>query len=103
MKIVVWILRFAIFLIVFWFALRNMKPVEVDIFGVLHWDEAPLILVMLASFALGTVFGLLLALPSSFRQRRELNRLRKEQARASQVGAASAEPVTRPVRDYPVQ
>jgi lipopolysaccharide assembly protein A len=102
MNIVIWILRFAIFLIVFWFALRNMRTVEVDVFG-LRWSEAPLILVMLASFTIGAFFGLLLALPSTFRLRRELGRLRKEHARRTQATPIQPEVTSPPLKDYPIQ
>ena len=102
MNIVVWILRFAIFLIVFWFALKNMKTVEVDVFGVYRWVDVPLILVMLASFAFGALFGLLLALPSSFRLRREIARLRKELAKANLANNTQAGPTLPPAKDYPI-
>jgi uncharacterized integral membrane protein len=82
MRYLVWILRLAIFVIVLLFALKNTAPVDVGFFGdhVLH--QVPLIVVMLAAFVLGVIFGLLIAATAVLRRRREVNRLRRELARA---------------------
>jgi uncharacterized membrane protein YciS (DUF1049 family) len=44
----------------------------------------PLIVVMLAAFVLGLVFGLLVAATAMLKRRREVNRLRRELARAQE-------------------
>lgn len=101
MKMIVWVLRLAVFLLVFWFAVRNMHRVTVDILGLMQWTSAPLILVMLSCFLLGTVFGILICLPTSIRHRRELYRLRKQvQAMPPEVGVV---PVVLPAARVPDQ
>jgi uncharacterized integral membrane protein len=78
MRYFVWALRLIVFLAVLLFALKNTNPVSVTFFDGLVLPGVPLIVVMLSTFVLGTVFGLLLTVPSAFRRRRELARLRKE-------------------------
>ncbi|MBV2180490.1 lipopolysaccharide assembly protein LapA domain-containing protein [Castellaniella sp. MT123] len=82
MRYLVWLLRLVIFVIVLLFALKNTAPVDVGFFSdrVLH--QVPLIVVMLAAFVLGVVFGLLVAFTAVLRRRREINRLRRELSRA---------------------
>ena len=78
MKYIVWALRIVIFLAVLFFAYRNMNPVEVTFFDGVTMGQVPLIVVMLVTFVLGTLFGLLLMLPSALRRRRELSRSRRD-------------------------
>lgn len=78
MRYFVWALRLIVFLAVLLFALKNTNPVSVIFFDGLVIPNVPLIVVMLSTFVLGTIFGLLLTVPNAFRRRRELARLRKE-------------------------
>jgi len=78
MKYIVWALRIFIFLAVLFFAYKNMNPVEVTFFDGVSMGQVPLIVVMLVTFVLGTMFGLLLTVPNAIRRRREINRSRRE-------------------------
>lgn len=81
MRILVWILRLAIFIVVLLFALKNTTAVDVGLFGDHVLRGIPLIVIMLIAFALGMGFGLLLTAGALLRRRKELNRLRKELSR----------------------
>lgn len=81
MRYLVWILRLVVFIVVLMFALKNTGPVDVNFFADHVVTGVPLIVVMLAVFVLGVVFGLLVAAPSVMRRRREANKLRREVAR----------------------
>lgn len=78
MRYFVWALRLIVFVAVLMFALKNTAPVAVSFYGDFSLQNVPLIVVMLTTFVLGTVFGLLLTVPASLRRRREAARLRKE-------------------------
>lgn len=78
MRYFVWALRLIVFVAVLMFALKNTAPVAVAFYNDVTLQNVPLIVVMLSTFVLGTVFGLLLTVPASVRRRREASRLRKE-------------------------
>ena len=78
MRYLVWALRLIVFVAVLMFALKNTDPVGVTFYGTWAIQSVPLIVVMLSTFVLGTVFGLLLTVPGSLRRRREVIRLKKE-------------------------
>jgi uncharacterized integral membrane protein len=78
MRYFVWALRLIVFIAVLMFALKNTAPVVVNFYSDVSVANVPLIVVMLSTFVLGTVFGLLLTVPASLRRRREVSRLRKE-------------------------
>ena len=76
MKTLVWLLRLAIFIVLLGFAIRNDAPVELRFF----FDrsaQAPLSLIVLATFAIGVVVGLSAAFATLIRQRIELGRWRR--------------------------
>lgn len=78
MRYLVWVLRLAIFIVVLMFALKNTGPVTVNFFQDHLVADVPLIVVMLVVFILGAVLGLLIALPTILRKRREIGRLKRE-------------------------
>lgn len=78
MRYFVWALRLIVFVVVLMFALKNTEAVKVVFYADKSIDNVPLIVVMLSTFILGTVFGLLLTVPASLRRRREVAKLRKE-------------------------
>lgn len=80
MRVLVWIVRFALFLLILGFAIRNAEPVTVQFYLGARW-EAPLVFVMLVAFVIGAAAGVAASLEYLFRQRRELLRAR-EQLRA---------------------
>ena len=63
-----WLLKAAIFFTLFAFALNNQPDVTVHFFFGTQW-RAPLVLVVLAAFALGLVVGALGMVPRWWKQR----------------------------------
>ncbi|OZI61525.1 LapA family protein [Bordetella genomosp. 11] len=78
MRYFVWALRLIVFVAVLMFALKNTNPVQVNFYGDYIMHDVPLIVVMLVTFVVGAIFGLLLTVPAAMRRRREAVRLRKE-------------------------
>ena len=62
MKYLMWLLRAAIFFTLFSFALNNQQTVVVHFFFGTLW-KSPLVLVVLAAFALGLALGILVMMP----------------------------------------
>lgn len=68
MKYLVWLLKAAIFFTLFAFALNNQQAATVNFFFGTQWS-APLVLVVLAAFALGLAVGALAMVPRWWKQR----------------------------------
>ncbi len=77
MRYVMWVLKLLLFVVVLTFAAKNTAPVTVRYYLGNQWD-APLILVLLVFFVLGTVLGVMAGLTQVFRQRREIAALKRE-------------------------
>ena len=77
MKYLVWLLRIALFVVLFGFAVKNSGLVTLHFFFDAAWS-LPLVAVMLLFFAAGALAGLSAALGSFLRQRGELVRLRQQ-------------------------
>ncbi len=69
MRLIVWLLRAAIFFTLFAFALNNQQDAGVRWFFGQEW-RAPMVFIVLAAFALGCAFGVFAMLPSWWRHRR---------------------------------
>jgi lipopolysaccharide assembly protein A len=69
MKYFMWLLKAAIFFTLFAFALNNQHDVQVHFFFGRQW-HGPLVLVVLATLALGIVIGALGMVPRWWRQRK---------------------------------
>ncbi|MVW72343.1 MULTISPECIES: lipopolysaccharide assembly protein LapA domain-containing protein [unclassified Bordetella] len=95
MRYLIWALRLLVFVVVLMFALKNTGPVEVNFYGDHVLQDVPLIVVMLVTFVVGTIFGLLLTVPAALRRRREAMRLRREVERL-QAAAAGTTPEIAP-------
>lgn len=79
MKILIWVVRLAVFLLLFIFAAHNTEPVTLHlILG--HVWQAPLAIVLLVVFILGCLLGVFSVLGLIFRQRREISRLKRSPA-----------------------
>jgi len=76
MRIVTWTIRLVLFLLLVAFAAKNVEPVALRFYFNLEL-KAPLVLVLLAAFALGALFGVLALLTTVVRQRREISLLRR--------------------------
>jgi uncharacterized integral membrane protein len=71
MKYLLWLLKAAIFFTLFAFALNNQQIVSVNFFFGTLWN-APLVIVVLATFAAGVALGILLMMPRWWKKRRAL-------------------------------
>ena len=98
MRYVTWTVRLAVFLFLLAFAVKNTEPVTLRFYFELAW-QAPLIVLLLAFFAAGAVFGLAAALATLFTQRRENLELRREMKEHREKAAATADPVPPPAVD----
>lgn len=86
-----WTLRAAIFFVLLAFALNNQHTVTVQfVFG--HDWTAPLVLVVLAAFALGLAAGVLAMLPRWFKQRRAARQVRRDGAVQSELSLSTLQP-----------
>lgn len=70
MKYLIWLLKAAVFFTLFAFALNNQSSVQVKLFFGAHW-QAPLVLVLLATLALGTALGMLVMVPVWLQAKRQ--------------------------------
>ncbi|HKW80075.1 MAG TPA: lipopolysaccharide assembly protein LapA domain-containing protein [Casimicrobiaceae bacterium] len=87
MKVVRWIVGLAVFAALLLFALQNVEPVTLRFYDGVVW-QTPLIFLILVVFAAGAAAGLLTGAIRSARLKRQVTRLRREQARhASQAVA----------------
>jgi putative membrane protein len=89
MRILVWLARAFVFFTLFAFALNNQHKATVNWFFGVEWS-APMVIVVLAAFALGSVTGVLAMLPRWWRQRREARRLAPAATPGVATAAASA-------------
>lgn len=71
MKYLIWLLRAAVFFTLFAFALNNQGSVQVRLFFGAYW-QAPLVLVLLATLAIGAALGMLVMVPVWLRAKRHL-------------------------------
>jgi uncharacterized integral membrane protein len=84
MRYLLWILAPLVFLFFVTFAVKNSDAVAVRYFLGHEW-RAPLIFVLLIFFCLGAALGLLAALGTVVRKRREIAGLKRELARRDEA------------------
>ena len=89
MRLIVWALRAFIFFTLFAFALNNEQAAVVHWFFGAKW-QAPMVIVVLASFAAGAAVGILAMLPSWWKHRRVARRHEP----VTPARPAAAEPTT---------
>jgi len=70
-KYLMWLLKAAIFFTLFAFALNNQQTVAVHFFFGTLW-QAPLVLVVLVTFACGLSMGVLVMMPRWWKKRKKL-------------------------------
>jgi len=102
MRVVSWLFRAVLFLAALGFALSNTGITELRFFGVEFVWRAPLVIFLLAFLAAGALLGLLGVLPTWYRMRREIGRLRRE-LRVAEKAANAAVPRSTPPPDVPRQ
>ena len=86
MRILIWLLRITIFVMLFGLAIKNSGPVELRLYFNNAWQVA-LSLVILGSFIAGEILGVTAALSTMIRQRRDIARLR-DQLHAHEISQA---------------
>lgn len=91
MQTVRWIVAATVFVALLLLSLQNSKPVELAFFNIATW-QAPLIVVVFVTFAIGVALGLLAGALRASRLKRQLNRLRREQRSTDSKGMATAAP-----------
>lgn len=77
MKLLTWLFRGFLFLVLLTFAVKNDQPVVLSYFFGYEWHSS-LVLVLLLFFAAGAAVGILSVLSNLFRQRKELAVLKNE-------------------------
>ena len=101
MRVITWIVNGLLFILALGFAIRNTTPTELRFFlftGDYVWN-LPLVIYLLVFFVVGVVVGLLSVIPSYFRGRREISKLKKD-IKLSNKTVASA--VVKPEVNLPV-
>ena len=68
-----WLLKAAVFFTLFAFALNNQQETRVNFFFSTYWS-APTVLVVLSSFTLGVVLGVLGMVPRWWRERQAVKK-----------------------------
>lgn len=89
MKILLWLLRAILFVILLGLAIKNSSDVELRFFFDARW-QAPLSIVVLISLAIGVALGLLALLPQIFLLRRKIARQEKQQPDAASPALTKA-------------
>jgi uncharacterized integral membrane protein len=94
MRVVGWIVKIVIFVLLVGFAVKNTDPITVRFYLGYEW-HSPLVFVILVFFAAGAAFGVLSGLPHAFRHRREIRDLQRELEKRPDRSAAVAPPPER--------
>ncbi|HMV64816.1 MAG TPA: LapA family protein [Zoogloea sp.] len=81
MRLLTWIVRLFLFLVLFGFAVKNDDVVTLRFFFGAQW-QVPLVLVILLFVVIGVLIGVTAAVATLYRQHRELGQLRERQADA---------------------
>lgn len=95
MKAIGWLLGIVYFLLILVFAINNAEPVTLRLTSKIVLGEMPLVVILLASFALGVLLGLIALAPKVLLLKRELARLR----RPPTVGQTSPDVAAEPIGD----
>jgi putative membrane protein len=93
MRMLVWLVRAAIFFTLFAFALNNQQEAGVRWFFGQEW-RAPMVFIVLAAFALGCALGVFAMVPSWWRHRRVARKHAPVIAPSVDTMASSATPDT---------
>lgn len=81
-----WIFRILLFIVLLGFALKNDQPVTLNYFFGYEW-QSPLVVVLLITFAIGTVVGVLAMFMSLLRQNREIASLKRKMRNMEKTAA----------------
>ena len=83
MKLILTVIKLALFLLVLTFAVKNTEMVAMRWYMDMEW-RAPMVFVVLGAFAIGVVMGLLMTVGAFVRTRLELGRLRRTGRKAAE-------------------
>ena len=97
MRIALWLFRFAAFIILLGFAIKNTEPAQLKFFFGTAWN-ASLIMILLAFFVAGVVSGMAALAGLLFRVKRENGQLRRQLAQGLPATNA-AEALLQPPRE----
>ena len=110
MKIITWMVRIIVLLILVWLALQNNQLVVFSLMDGLQFS-LPLIVLLFAFIALGVLLGVLILLPKHWSLKWEARKLRKENEQSKltlaqqekQLGNTTNQPTqtTEPMTDLP--
>lgn len=100
MKYLAWLLKAVIFFVLFAFALNNQDAVVLHLFFGTTW-QAPMVLVVLATFVLGLFAGIAVMLPLWWAARRKINSMQAAATPPTTTTAPATAPP--PPADHPAQ
>jgi uncharacterized integral membrane protein len=100
-RIVTTLIWLVVFVVLLLLAIKNAQPVTLRFYFGLEW-ATPLILLLLLTFAVGAVLGMIACLPPIVRQRREIAGLRKEMELRVIEQKRAESPTPPPMPDIPV-
>lgn len=102
MRALSWLFRVFLFLCALGFALTNQDIATLRFIGSSDFEwRAPLVIFLLLFFAAGAALGLVSIVPTLFRQRREIGRLRREVKLMGKAQASATPPVVDAVPAVP--
>lgn len=81
MRLLIWAVRLLLFFLLFGFAVKNDQLVTLNFFFRSEW-QLPLVFVILAAFAAGSLLGVTATFASLLSYRREAGRYRKSAVKA---------------------
>jgi uncharacterized integral membrane protein len=91
MRLLTWIFRLGLFLVMMGFALSNTDTATLRFFGIPEFEwRAPMVLFLFLFFAAGALVGVIATMPLVIRQRRDIGRLRRDADAASKAAARAA-------------
>ena len=95
MRLIVWLVRAAVFFTLFAFAVNNRHDASVHWFFEQEW-RAPMVFIVLAAFGVGCAFGVFAMVPSWWRHRRlaRTHRQRSTDRQPAPAAVPSTEPGT---------
>lgn len=96
MKVIVWLIRILVFVILLVLALANTQGATLNFFAGYAW-QAPLVLIGLAFFGVGLLAGLISSLPAMVRLKLENGRLKRDLRAARETPPVVAEPPVPPL------
>lgn len=99
-KYLAWLLKAVIFFVLFAFALNNQDAVVLHLFFGTTW-QAPMVLVVLATFVLGLFAGIAVMLPLWWAARRKINSMQAAATPPTTTTAPATAPP--PPADHPAQ